>query len=408
MRIAYIIGKFPKLSESFIINQITGLIDMGHDVEIFAQSNPNEEKIHPDVKKYDLLKRTYYFKMPSGIIVRILKTLYLIATNFHKDPINILRSFNVLRYGRYTSNMRLLNLFIFFLTKKYDIIHCHFGGNGIIGVYLKELGVSGKNITSFHGADVNSDPKKYSSYIYHELFSKGDFFTANTNFTKQQLIKIGCPSNKIEIIPMGLNIKKFTFLEQLRQLNTPIRILTVGRLTEKKGHEYAIRAVAKVLQENKNILYTIAGDGSLRIKLQNLVVELGIEKYVRFTGQVDENEVLKLYSQTHIFLLPCVTAGNGDREGQGLVLQEAQAVGIPVISTFHNGIPEGILDGKSGFLVSERDINALADRISYLINHPEVCSEMGINGRRFVEERYDSINLNQTLINCYQRVLDVS
>ena len=127
--------------------------------------------------------------------------------------------------------------------------------------------------------------------------------------------------------------------------------------------------------------------------------------YVKFLGAVEQNEVLNLYQKAHIFILPSVTASNGDREGQALVLQEAQATGLPVVSTLHNGIPEGVLDGKSGFLVPERDVNALAERLNYLIEHPELWPKMGFAGRKFVEEKYDIKKLTQQLVEIYQNLI---
>ena len=156
MKIAFIIGGFPTLSETFILNQITGLLYMGHDVEIFAYNNPKERKVHPDVKKYCLMERVHYSDIPQNKIIRILKAVYLIIINFHKSPIKILKSLNVFKYGKTALSLELLYALIPFLDKKFDIIHCHYGPNGILGVYLKEIGAEGKVITTFHGYDMST------------------------------------------------------------------------------------------------------------------------------------------------------------------------------------------------------------------------------------------------------------
>ncbi len=402
MKIAFIVSGFPKLTETFILNQITELLDMRHDVEIFAKFNPKERKEQPDVEKYHLKERVHYFNISQNKITRILKAISLLIINFHKSPIKILKSLNIFKYGREALSLRLLYLIILFLDKEFDIIHCHFGFNGIRGAYLKEIGIPGKYVTSFHGYDVNSYPKIVGENVYNNLFKKGDLFTTNTRFTKQQVVKLGCNEKKIVIIPVGLRIERFKFFTRKTQPGEFIKILTVGRLVEKKGHEYALRAIAKILTKYKNLIYIIAGDGPLRNKLESLVLELGIKNYVKFLGIVVQEEVLKLYQQAHIFVLSSVTASNEDREGQALVLQEAQAMGLPIISTLHNGIPEGVLDGKSGFLVSEKDVNALADRLDYLIEHPEIWLEMGRCGRNFVKEKYDIKRLNQRLVEIYE------
>lgn len=406
MKIAFIVGEFPTLSETFISNQITELLDMGHNVEIFAGFNPKEKKVHSDIEKYHLMDKVHYFDMPQNKIIRILKAIHLIAINFHKSPIKILKSLNIFKYGKVALSLELLYALIPFLNRKFDIIHCHFGPNGIIGAYLKEIGIPMKYITSFHGYDVNSYPKIAGKNIYSDLFRKGNIFTANTNFTKQEVVKLGCNEKKIVILPEGFKIEKFKFSIRKIKPGKLIKILTIGRLVEKKGHKYAIQAIAKVVKKYKNIEYTIAGDGPLREELRDLVSKLKIGKYVKFLGAVEQNEVLKLYQQAHIFILPSVTANNGDQEGQALVLQEAQAVGLPVISTFHNGIPEGVLDGQSGFLVPEKDVDALAERLEYLIERSEVWPEMGYAGRKFVEEHYDIDKLNNRLVKIYESLVN--
>jgi colanic acid/amylovoran biosynthesis glycosyltransferase len=101
-----------------------------------------------------------------------------------------------------------------------------------------------------------------------------------------------------------------------------------------------------------------------------------------------------------------VTATDGDKEGQGLVLQEAEAMGLPVLSTIHNGIPDGVLDGKSGFLVPEKDVSALAEKLRFLLKNPEKWLEMGQAGRAFVEENYEINKLNDQLVEIYSKLIE--
>ena len=400
MKVALILSYFPTLSETFILNQVTGLLDMGHEVEIFSLQNPYEKKIHPDVEDYGLLQRTHF--MPHNRVKRVFKAAYLINRNFYKSPLKILRSLNIFKYG---SSLRLLYVLIPLLEKTFDIIHCHFGPNGIVGEYLKAISIRGKYITSFHGYDVNIYPTRVGENVYKDLFEKGDVFICNTNFTRERLIELGCNEKKIIILPVGLRIGRFKFSVRRVQEKEPIKILTVARLVEEKGHRYAIEAVSELIRKHTNLQYIIAGDGPVKSELDDLVSKLGIGRHVKFLGAVDQNEALELYQQAHIFILPGVIGRNGGTEGQGLVLQEAQAVGLPVISTSIGGIPEGVLDGKSGFLVPERDVDALTERLQYLIEHPELWPELGRCGRKFVEEKYDIEVLNSKLVSIYDALL---
>ena len=405
MKIAFIVGGFPTLSETFILNQITELLDLGHDVEIFAGSNPNDKKIHHDVEKYRLMERVHYTYIPHNKVKRILKAIFLIIKNFYKDPLKILKSLNVFKYGKEALSLRLLYLLIPFLDKNFDILYCHFGSNGILGTYLKKIGINGKLLTTFHGYDMSSFIISNGNNVYKKLFLNGDLFLPISDYWKRKLIRLGCNEKKIIVHRMGINLEKFKFSERRKQSGEPIKILTIGRLVEKKGHEYTIQAIAKIIKKYKNIEYIIAGDGPFRSKLEDLISELGIKNYIKFLRAVEQNEILKLYKQANIFILPSITASNGDQEGIPVVLMEAQATGLPVISTFHTGIPEVIVDGKSGFLVPERDVNALAEKLEYLIEHPNLWPKMGRYGRKFVEERYNSKKLNQQLVEIYQNLI---
>ncbi|WP_342586770.1 glycosyltransferase [Limnoraphis robusta] len=206
-------------------------------------------------------------------------------------------------------------------------------------------------------------------------------------------------------LPMGLNLSLYQFKARYLQANEPVKIITVARLVEKKGIEYSIRAVAQVLKEYPNLIYRIVGDGGLRESLEQLIRELNVSENVKILGWMTQEEVRQLYTDSHLFILSSVTATDGDKEGQGLVLQEAQAMGLPVLSTIHNGIPDGVLDGKSGFLVPEKDVDALAEKLSFLLKNPEKWLEMGQSGRAFVEENYEINKLNDQLVEIYSKLI---
>ncbi|MFW6194334.1 MAG: glycosyltransferase [Halobacteriota archaeon] len=396
MRIAFILGKFPKISETFILNQITGLIDLGHEVEIFAFENPEEEVVHPDVERYQLMRRVHYFSKPKSESKRIFKVMKLIISNFHRKPAVIIRSLKLWHGKRY-----LFYWLYPFLYRDFDIIHCHFGPNAKFGAYLKQIGVPGKLIAAFHGYDMSKLVLDKGKDVYVDLFSKGDLFMPISDYWKNRLMEMGCDKDKIIVHHMGINPRRFEFLER-KPNDGPVKILMVGRLTEKKGHQYAIKAIAKVLRFSKNIQYLIAGDGPLKDSLESLTTSLGVEDYVKFLGRVNDSELLKLYREAHIFLLPSVTSRDGDKEGIPVVLMESMATGLPVVSTKHSGIPELVSDGESGFLVPEKDIDSLAEKIEYLIKNPELWPEMGREGRKIVEEYYDIDKLNRRLVDIYK------
>ena len=129
MKIAFLVTWFPALSETFILNQITGLIERGHEVDIYADESRNEFKIHPDIEKYSLTNRTYYTKIPRNKFLRLLNGIGLLLTNFHKSPLILLRTLNFFKYGKQATSLRLLYMATLIQSQKqsYNIIHCHLG-----------------------------------------------------------------------------------------------------------------------------------------------------------------------------------------------------------------------------------------------------------------------------------------
>ena len=275
MKILFIVNIFPQLSETFILNQITGLIDRGCDIDVLAVFKGDFQKIHEDVLKYGLLHRAIYYpeisrKIPKSKFMRIArgaKIFFNSSRNGHLK--SIIKSINFFKLGRHAiSLVPFYRVAAFSGRGPYDIAHCHFGPNGKLGLYLRDIGVlNGKVITSFHGYDIGRYTLTYGAGAYGEVFKKCDLITANSNFTKGKLKSLGCQESKIVKIPMGLNLKKFRFQEKRIKEGEDIQILTVARLVEKKGVEYTIKAVAEVIKKHKNIKYLIAGDGPLHSRL---------------------------------------------------------------------------------------------------------------------------------------------
>jgi colanic acid/amylovoran biosynthesis glycosyltransferase len=148
----------------------------------------------------------------------------------------------------------------------------------------------------------------------------------------------------------------------------------------------------------------MAGDGTLMADLKSRAEELGIADCCHFLGLCDGGQVRELYATASVFTLPSVTASNGDMEGQGLVIQEAQICGLPVVTTWHNGIPDGLIDGTTGYLVHERDVDALADRLVELLSDDALRARMGTAGREFVAGKYDIGVITKNLMEYYHEI----
>jgi colanic acid/amylovoran biosynthesis glycosyltransferase len=409
MKIAFIVTIFPKLSETFVLNQITGLLDRGHEVDIYAERRAPESKIHPDVEKYRLLERTYYHVVPRNKCWRLLKGISIVLANFHRNPRAVLNALNVCRFGMDAITLYLLyGIPPFLRNGPYDIVHCQFGMNGNKAITLKDVGaIEGKLITTFRGHDMYLAPNQFVGLrSYERLFDEGDLFLVVSELGKSRLIEQGCNEKKVFVHHSGIDHKKFPFVLRQPPSNGQIHLVTIARLVEMKGVEYGIRAVAKLAKLYSNIKYSIIGDGALREELQQLVRRLDINHIVEFLGERKQQEVIEMLNNSHILLAPSVTDKRGVQEGIPNVLKEAMASGLPVISTQHSGIPELVESGVSGFLVPEKDVETLAERLGYLIEHPQIWPDLGRAGRRRVEEQYDIDKLNDQLVKIYRQLLN--
>jgi colanic acid/amylovoran biosynthesis glycosyltransferase len=387
---------------------MTGLLIRGHEVHIYGYKPDNISKFHPDVEKYQLLDCTYYLpQIPNNYFLRFFKGLSLVFTNFYKAPLVLLQSLNIFKFGKRAASMRLLYSVIPLLeSQSYDIIHCQFGMYGIEGMILRDVGaIKGKLITSFRGYDISWYVKAYGEEVYDELFSKGDFFLANCEFFRQRAIKLGCDEKKIIVHGSGIDCSRFTYKPRYHRPDGKILIATTGRLVEKKGIEYGIRAVAKVADLYQNIEYNIIGDGHLKEHLQQLIEKLNVTEKIKLLGWKNQKEIIEILDETHLFIAPSITAEDGNQDAPVNTLKEAMAMGLPVIGTLHGGIPELVEAGISGFLVPERDADAIAEKLHYFIEHPEVWEQMGKAGRTYVEEHYDMNKLNDELVEIYQKVV---
>ena len=411
MKIAFVVGTFPALSVSFILNQIKGLIDNGCEVDIYALDGPPEtlEKNHPIVEEYKLLERTYYPpKRPENIYLRRLKSIGLIASHLDEHSWDLLPLLDVQKFGKEANVQKLFyRSFPFLRRRKYDLIHCQFGLFGLMCLFFRKLGlIEGKLITNFRGYDISRYVKKRGDKIYDQLFREGDYFIANCEYFRQRAIDLGCPTERIVVLGSGIDCSKFNFQPRYFPDNGCVKIVTVGRLVEKKGIEYGIRAISQLVKSYPQVEYNIIGDGKLKSSLEQLIAELNLEEKVKLVGWKQQEELIEILDNSHILVAPCVTAADGNQDAPVNTLKEAMAMGLPVIGSRHGGIPELIEDGVSGWLVPERDPDAIAKKLHYLIDHPETWLAMGKAGRKRVETKYNMEQLNRNLITIYENVVE--
>jgi len=387
------------------MHQIVSLLKRGVDVQIFAL-NKAEEEISEDFKKYGIDKRTHYINIPNNKIYRFLKALKIFLQDLPIAPFKIIKSLNFISYKKIAFSLIPLYVMDYFLrfNQKFDIIHCHFGQRGIYGSCLKDAGIEGKLVTSFYGGDLSAFIRSEGPEVYKNLFKLGDLFLPLSKNFRDELIKLGCPEEKIKILPIGIDTSKLNFIK--RPEDSITTIICIARFVEKKGHKYLIKAISQVIKKNENVRCILVGDGPLMDEIKKISSDLRIDKFVEFTGSVNPDKLPEFYGKSDIFVLASVKSSKGDMEGTPVVLIEAQAAGLPVVSTYHSGIPEIVKDNITGYLVNEKDIKGLADKISYLISNPSKRTEMGKEGRKNILKNYDRNALSKKLLRFYEGIIE--
>ncbi|EEU2546668.1 colanic acid biosynthesis glycosyltransferase WcaL [Escherichia coli] len=365
MKVGFFLLKFPLSSETFVLNQITAFIDMGFEVEIVALQKGDTQNTHAVWTKYNLAARTRWLQdEPTGKVAKLRHRASQTLRGIHRK--NTWQALNLKRYGAESRNLILSAICGLVATPFHaDVFIAHFGPAGVTAAKLRELGViRGKIATIFHGIDISSrEVLNHYTPEYQQLFRRGDLMLPISDLWAGRLQKMGCPREKIAVSRMGVDMTRFS-PRPVKAPATPLEIISVARLTEKKGLHVAIEACRQLKEQGMAFRYRILGIGPWERRLRTLIEQYQLEDVVEMPGFKPSHEVKAMLDDADVFLLPSVTGADGDMEGIPVALMEAMAVGIPVVSTLHSGIPELVEADKSGWLVPENDARALAQRLA--------------------------------------------
>lgn len=317
---------------------------------------------------------------------------------FPYDPVVVLPSWELVTYyltGYAPSFRRALK------DHGARMIHAHFGLNGAAILPLVER-LHLPLVVTFHGHDVaglfpeNRWTLRYGRYQRQapRLFQVADRLLACSEELAERLMDAGAPADKIRVHRLGVDLGTFDVPDRPDRDPT---VLMIGRLVEKKGMDDGIVAFARARKTVPKAKLHIVGDGPLRAELEALVRAEGLASSVTFAGVQDASAIRASLAQADIMLTPSRVSRNGDRESGVIVLKEAGAMGLPSVGTRHGGIPEIIEDGQTGFLVDERDVGAMQDRLTQLLTDPDLRHRLGRAARRQIERHYDAQRQNERL-----------
>ncbi len=283
------------------------------------------------------------------------------------------------------------------------LIHAHFGLDGAVALPLaRSLRIP--LLITFHGFDVTVKQKHTQLSVRQWLYLRRSealkrearLFIAVSEFIKEKLLEQGFPPNKIVVHYIGVDTELFRPDQAVQR--EPV-VLFVGRLVEKKGCEYLIRAMNRVQITIPDVELVVIGTGELRSSLEQLAKKT-LRRY-RFLGVQPPESVRTWMNRAKVFCVPSITARSGDSEAFGLVFAEAQAMGLPVVSSASGGIPEAVTHGKTGFLAAERDWEGNAAHILRLLEDKELWQQFSQSGQELVRTRFDLHNQTRALESIY-------
>lgn len=393
--------KFPNTIQPWLANSTAQIVKHGGSAEIFSMES-GDNNYASVVDEYLLKDSTTNLNFSEKKILRALVKNFLSPRNFFNSIKGIFIAPKYLsKHKSFTSNLiGTLVLAPHFIKKNIDIIHSHFEitGHKFLPIVRAQ---HVPFVVTFHGLPppgVTQLPEKMRA----EYIAAADVILVNTDFAKKQYVNLGAPEEKIKIIPQGIATKDFAFIAKPKPTNAPIELLSVGRFHADKGHKYVLQALPDLVKSGCNLHYTLVGTGPDQGQLEKMVEELDLQNVVSFHSKISEQQLKEIYAKAHIFIFPSLKAIDGfHEETQGVAVQEAQASGLIVIATKTGGIPECVEDGKSAFLVADRNSSAIADKILWIIDNPQQWYEWQCNARNHVETHFDIDAIGDRLMQIY-------
>jgi colanic acid/amylovoran biosynthesis glycosyltransferase len=381
MKILYVLRHLPRISETFISDEIRRHLAGGHEVHVLttfphgyyildpkhAEKRPfpySSNPAYPREKMMIILETYYQWRLP-----------YLIK----KHPWNP------------------------------DIIHAHFGTIGLTAAKIRQHHFpDSKLVVTFHGHDASSYIQKHGIAVYLPLFQNADVLLTSSQFFYNRLLQGGAPAEKLRRYTIPIDVPDTIHRHTDYIAGSPVRLLSIGRLTAKKGYDVLINAIAQLITKRPDIPVSldIIGDGEEEKPLRQLIRTHRLENRVSLLGGRPHDDVLAALPQYDIFILASRTPPTGDCEGIPLVLKEAMAMELPVISTMHAGIPELVEHNISGVLVEESNATSLASALEHMLDTPDQWQTMGQAGRIKVLNEFNAIRQHQRLHAIYLTALN--
>ncbi|MBN1219971.1 MAG: glycosyltransferase [Anaerolineae bacterium] len=407
--VAYVLLRFPYLTETFVANEIWEIQKQGVRVHLFSLLKPKEEPVQPIskqcAKNIQYAPEFYSWRLWWPQLHFVCKSplkYFILLFHLIRQPYPSGGSFGTLILKRLVIFLKAITLAYKLKDRSVRLIHTHFAWlSGAATRIIAELLDLPFSVT-VHAYDIFST----SNDLLCFTTSHATRIIAISEFNKQAVLE-RCPSVKedvISIIHCGVDLEQFSPSIQTDEDSGPLSILAVGSLVAKKGHKYLIQACQLLKVKGFDFRCTIIGGGADKEILERLIRDYELENIITLRGACTQPEVLNAYREYDLFVLACVVLPGGARDGIPVALMEAMAMQMPVISTPVSGIPELVRHGETGWIVPERDATAIAEAITWLAMNKSLRHRLGCNGRALVEQAFEIKGNVTQLANVFRQI----
>ena len=394
--LGYILKGYPRISETFISNEILCLEQLGFTIRIFPMRLPRENFTHDSVKRIQapvhylpthLLRNFFRLIIPNIALAvksprKYSKVFVFALQRFARTKKSA--TFKHLLQAGFLVNNHLIK------GQRVDHLHGHFAHSPTsVTMFASQLSGIPFSFTA-HAKDIYTSHREQLK----EKIDLAEFVATCTQYNGRYLQEIaGTSTTPIYCIYHGIDLSLFQSQGARKKCTPPYTLLTVARLTEKKGLPTLYRALAKLKEQGIEFSHTLVGDGDDRQKILQLIDDLDLQDNCSWLGTKTHEEVLSLFRRSDVFVLGCQLAANGDRDGIPNVLVESLAMGVPALSTDVSAIPEIIKNGISGLTVLPEDKDKLAEAIVTILTDNALREKIIPEGRKLVEEKFDNSRL---------------
>jgi colanic acid/amylovoran biosynthesis glycosyltransferase len=406
LRVVYLLLHFPYLTETFVAEEIQAVQAQGVDVQIVSllgpdagQPQPLSERLlprcwyAPSLTAWSLWRAQFYFlsKQPR-LYLSLLVTL--LSRPYPNQPLSLFAKRLVIFLKAVAVAARLRD-------DPVNLFHAHFAWLPGAAAWVCARLLQRPFSVTAHAYDLFA-----SADLLNLVAQEADQVVAISEYNRHFISKTtGRPREAIAVIRCGIDLGNFAGIQPVahtQEAGDRLRLIAVGSLNHKKGHEVLIEACQLLKERQIPFVCNIIGRGEGEARLAELISRLGLQQHVYLRGALPNPAILAEYGRHDLFVLASVVAPNGDRDGIPVVMMEAGACGLPLVSTAVSGIPELVRHGKTGLLAPPEDARSLADAITTLAANPLLRQELGEAARALVQEEYNIAINAQRLVECFR------